>query len=351
MSSGISVRAALKKSSAWATPVAVGAGDGLYLKASADAAPERESRLDESLGRAFAADADWGESPALNQDLKVSLDYESLDLALALALGAAGTPDQQGGSSAYSNTYSLATSVDGLFATYVVSRDGEIWEYPSAKFTGFELKGEAGGAVEVSLKALRDRLALDSTTNTTSSFQNVTFPAALYRVMALQGTLRLNDASGAALGSGNVLYPKGFSFSFRRPLDGQHTVGGGDFIPEPTVSGQPEISLGFEFPQYEDSTLLTDFLANSNESKKFYKADLTFTGPEIGTGSGYFYTFKLVFPKLHLEKVEGHTESTGKIPYALSFKPLEADTAPTGMTVTKPFELQVTNTRSVSPLA
>ncbi len=344
MPSGLEIRAALKKAAAWGTPVACGANDGVLL--TGDSLKRAiESHLDDSLGQPFVTGRDQGEIKA-EGGLEAYLRYDSLDLLIALAMGATGgAPTQQGATAAYAQKFTLADGLDGLFATLAVNKQVNVFEYPSAKITGFTIKGEMGKPVEVSFGVLADDEDPASATNDLTSFANVTYAETANRVLMSQGVFRLNDESGAALASPtDDIYPSAFELSLKRNLKGSYVAGGADKIDEPANEGLPEVTLKLTFPRYTATTFLT---ALGSDTRK--KMDIVFTGALIE--STYNREFKLRFPHLALVNAEAAT-AEGQIVHPLEFSCLATDTAPSGMTgILKPFEADVINKRSTDVLA
>jgi hypothetical protein len=351
---GTQVKAALKKATDWGVAVECGAGDGLYVTAPADSVPEREMLASEPVGVAAPPEIDFGNTPPIAADILADLHYEGNDVALALAMGTAGAPTIAAtGSAGYDFIYDIKDDMTGLFGTYVSRRgvSGEIWENPSVKMLGFELAGEAGGAVTLALKNARNTLVRTSTTNTTATFANVTYPDRVNRVMFNQGVCLINRDSAAALAIGDRLNISGFSLAFTRPLEGDQVLDGNDYITEPDPTGLIECKLTLNRPQYETGdTFVEDYLAATNAAKYRYKCSLEWTGALID-GSVY-YTFKVQLPYLHLDVPQSSTEGPGKIAETLTFTALTRPTAPLGMTgITQQCRITGTNTRTTDPLA
>ena len=336
----------LKKASAWRTPVACGANDGILIL-SETLKQTREHLQDDSAGLAFVQRTDPGKINAAG-DITSYLRYEGLDVALALAMGQAGAPTQQGVTAAYANAYKLTTNPAGLFATLALLKKSDIvHEFPSAKLHGFRISGEMNAPLQITFSALANLLELASATNTAATMANVTYPDKGNRVIFnSSATFKINDESGIALADGNKVYPSSFEFAFNRPMEGDLTAGNED-IDEPVGTGFPEITLTLNFPRYNDANhqFFTDWDAYTRKKMEIY-----FKGVLIA--DTYYYEFKMSFPNLKIADPDAAISGPGKIPASIPFTCLGTDTAPAGMTgITQPFQINVQNKRTTDPLA
>lgn len=339
----------IKQASAWGTPVACGAGDGLIVTRDA-LGYSRQVLKDDSAGQDFTRVADDGPI-AVSKTLEGYLRYDGPDLLLAMVMGSAAAPALQGtASGAYLHALTLAADVEGIFATYATDRGGgRVDEIPSLKIAGITLEGQAGDVVGFSADCIGDMLNRnsDSGTNTTSTIASVTPRDRGNRVLMRQGVFRLNAQDGAALGGSDEVKPSAFSLALRRSLEGD-LVAGADTITEPTSTDFPEITLSLSFPVYTSSldALLADLLAGAEK-----KADIVFSGAVIG--EGYTYQLKLELPRLKPTNFPDlETAQAAKIgPVEIQLLALEAEAAPTGMSITQPLGISVTNTRDTALLA
>jgi len=346
---GVEIKAALKKASAWGTAVACGANDGILILP-ASIKRDTSADVDDSLGLYFPQDGDLG-AIKTEGDLPMYLRYDACDLMLALVMGIAGAPAQQGSTTAYAYTIKPKSDIDSLFATYVQHMKNYIMEIPSMKISGFTLKGEAGKALTLTLKTIGFNKVYDSVINTTTTFNNVTYRESRNRVKFAHGVFRMNAQSAAALGAGDAISPSSFELSFQRKLKGEYTGGyhftSGDntqeLIDEPTNDGPPDISLKLDFPRHTSVTYLTILGGDTRQ-----KMDITFTGAVIA--GAYNRQFKLQFPHLQLIN-DDPADAAGIIKEPLEFKVYGALSAPTGMTgITDPFWISGINQRATDPL-
>ena len=331
---GTETRAAAVRGSTWGTAAACGAGDGI-LTQPPTLKKQREPLIDDSLGQAFQKQADQGQIK-VEGDLPCYMRYDGLDLLIALAMGDTdGAPVQQGTTSAYGQGFTLADSLGGLFCTLALDNAVNIDEYPSLKLTGFSLKGRVGEALQLSFTGIASDRVTDSSTNTSATFAGVTVGESANRVLMSQGIFRMNDASGDALDTDDMVYPSSFELSYKRKLTGVYGSGSGyDRVDEPVTDGQPEITLKVEFPRYGSSAHFEDWDLAAPK-----KMDMIFTGALIE--DPYHREFRLSFPNLLYKGVELPMDK-GALKHPLEFICLAADTAPSGMAgTTLPFQVDV----------
>ena len=401
----------LKKASTWGTAVACGADDGLLIL-NESLRQTLEHIEDDSAGLAFIQRTDKGKTEVTGS-IEGYMRYQGWDVALALITGAAGTPSLAVPSTlAYINSFTLDTDNDGKFATIAMKKKSDkIFEYPSVKLHKFTLSGSMNAPIKIALEAIANKLELASSVNTTTTIASVTYPDKGNRVI-FNGNAHfyINDQSGARLDSGDAVYPTEFEFSFNRPMVGE-AYPGSDEITEPFSDGFPEITLTLRFPRYNDTNdaffadwdaftskkgeiyfrgslidtptapaawaastayAVNDCVSPTSANGYYYKATVAGTSdaaePTWPTALGetvvdggvtwecvatsYYYDFKISMPHLKVVDPNNAISGPGKIPLELTFKVLGTDTAPTGMTgITTPFQIDVTNERSTSPLA
>ena len=335
MGSGREIIAAVKRYTTWNTAVACGALNGfLILNEAIAGGPEYEPDL--SL-QAWPKQGDLG-MKKYEGTISANMRYRGLGIFIALAMGTAGTPAQQGGTAAWLHTLTLATNTDDYYATLAIDKGHSVWEYASVKVEGFTLRGSAGQPVELVVYLIASDLARNTSagTNNNTTMASVTIPDTQRRVLFRQGVFRINGQTGDALDSGDIIYPSAFEFTFRRKLSRDH-VAGSDVIQEPLDDGFPECKLKLDFPKYTVDTYL-DALVNET----YQKMDIKFTGALIS--GAYYYGLNLHFPNLKCLNAPAAVTGPGKIVHPLEFDCLGCDSAPTGMTsLTVPFKVEIQN--------
>lgn len=336
----------LRKAATWHTPLACGAGHGLLIK-SDGVKVGIKPELDDSAGQPWIQEADAG-LQTVSGNLEAYMRYEGFDLILALLMGVAGVPSRIALTAAYSNSYTLASKVDGLFATLAMKKlTSTIWEFPSAKINEIKISGEMNKPLKISIGLIGDKLDRASTVNTTTTIATITVPDASNRIFMNKDTVfRMNNQSGDALADTDKIYPSAFELTFSRPMDSE-PVAGQDGVAEPADNGFPASTLMLKFPRYNDANnaFFSDWEAYTSK-----KIDITFTGATIEATNKYL--FRILAPHLKVEDPEAPMSGPGKIPMSMKCQLLGAAAAPAGMTgLTAPLKIDVVNKRTTDPLA
>lgn len=343
MGSGREIIVAVKKATTWNTAVACGALNGiLILKEGVKGGPAYEP--DDSL-QTWPKVGDLG-AKSYQGDITAAMRYRGLDLLLALAMGTAGSPAQQGGTTAYLHTLQLATSTEGKFCTLAIDKGHSVWEYAGCKIAGFTLRGEAGKPLELVAHVICSDLARNTTagTNNNTTMASVTIPDTQRRVHFRQGVWWINAQGDAALDADDAIYPNKFELVFKRKLS-TDPVAASDVIQEPLEDGKPEVRLTLAFPKYTADTYLDAFV---NET--YQKLQVKFTGGLIS--GAYYYGLNFYFANLKCVNAEAAVDGAGKIIHPLEFDCLGCDSAPTGMTgLTVPFKAEIQNLLTTDILA
>jgi hypothetical protein len=241
---------------------------------------------------------------------------------------------------AYQHTMSMADQVSGIFGTYAVEKLSKIHVVPSLKVMKLALT-QANGMLKLNAGCRGSKVVDDSSVIT--SMSAITYAAIRNRAKFSQAVFRMNDQTGAALGSTFVVKPKTFNLDPERKMDNEHASGSATII-EPLETGKPTVKLTMEFPRMDavNALYFANWIANAEK-----KADITITGPVIaGT---HAYMLKCEMPRLQVEDVE--YPDSGLIPSKIVLRAVVADVAPTGMALTNPLTATLINSRSTSLLA
>lgn len=347
-------RLGIKKAIAWNTAAAIGAGDEVAML-KGQAKRTAAIKIDQSRGTPFSKDGTAGEIK-VDAPYTFNLRYIGLDVAIAMFMGIAGAPVQQGVTTAYKNIYKWNPDIYGLFVTLakLMGTGTYIEEAPTAKVSAITLSGQVGSdPLQLVVDFIGSNKEVASAVNTVATFANATLPAGADKnaVMFSHLVFRMNAQSGAALGAGDTIYPSKFTLSLKRNLEGKYTgqyrtTGSNpqDLIDEPTLTGNPDLKLTLDFPTHTSATLLTDL---GGDVRK--KMDITATGALIATP--YSYQHLIQMPHLQMED-DNVTDDTGRISEPVNFILHGASAAPNGMTgITDPLWWTVINTRTTDPLA
>jgi tail tube protein len=342
---GREIICALKKAAAWRTAVACGAGDGLLILSDGIKA-NQDTEPDDSAGQPWINEADPGMMNVAG-NLEAYMRYEGFDTALALIMGIAGAPTQIDLTAAYSNSYKLASKIDGLFGTLATKKLISVtWEHPSVKLHGFKLSGEMNKPLKLGLDVIADRLNRSSVINTPATMDSITVPDTKNRILMNKDTVfRMNTQADGALGGVEQIYPSGFELTFNRPMDAEATAGQ-DGVDEPADNGFPVATLTLKFPRYNaaNNSFFSDWEAFTSK-----KMDITFTGKEIESGNNYM--FRIFLPHIKISNPEAAVSGAGKIPFSMQCDIFGADVAPVGMDgIVEPMQIDIVNTRITDPL-
>jgi len=296
---------------------------------------EIEKHVDEVLRGKAGAGATIAGNKTYPFTLPCKLTYEDLDLLIAIAMGAAGTPSANG--SLYDNTYSLAENLSYAF-TAAIYKGVSVWEFAGCKIDTMKISGEANKPLDIEFGGAAKVLDLDSATNTTAVLQALSTEDAASKIM--MSDLEFKIAAQADALSGET--EKGIS-SFELTLNNNLALDQFDnrtqTILEPQRNGFREVKLTFKVPRYEADTYL-----DWRDGDTALHAYLKFTGGD--------YLFDIHVPKLKIDKAEAAVSGPGLIEQVIEctcFR--DPGSVSASFTLTDEFEIDVTNGRSASPLA
>lgn len=345
---GRETKIGLKKASAWRTAVLCGSGDGLLITEGFSGAKAPTFLPDDSLGNADVL-AYYKTSEMVSDSFGGYLRYEGWDVAMALALGTASNPSNVEGT-AYSNTYSPADSIADYFATLCAKKSPNtegIWEYPSAKITGFTITSRVGELSKINFNFMANKIETDenASVNGLLTVGSITPPDTENIIRMDQNCkIRMNAQSGGALSDSDKIYPYGFTLTYNRPHAENFQASYND-MSEPVQSGFSEASLQLNFDKYNIDTFM-----QAIEDETDYKMDITFTGATCSGST--LYTFRIDIPKISFITADAPFSGSGVIAHNVTGNLQAVSSAPTGMAnVTDPISIYVINKRTTNPLA
>jgi hypothetical protein len=176
---GINIATAGSWNTGAAVATAVGAGDGHYLRDDVAIQNKPQISKEDVATQNFVGMIQVGNYEAVQAQLPMYLHYHDVfqNILFALALGTGGTaPVQIGASTAYNNTFEPATSRTTLYATIVRDKVVYVSEVPGAVLNGFEIRVGEMGRMEVDWLFTGDQEKEDSTINTSTQINALTFP-------------------------------------------------------------------------------------------------------------------------------------------------------------------------------
>ena len=293
-------------SGSWGTgtadATALGAGDGHYIRDDVALQLSMQQSADDSASQDFIGSVQSANAEAVNSTIPLYLHYKDawMNVLWALTLGTGGTsPNQLGGSTAYTNTFEPSTDKTGVYATIVQDKSTDIFEVPGAKFTGFELRSGEMGRMEVDFTFIGDLIKENSTINTATQVNALTFPTQGLRTFLDDAVIRVNSQSASALSAGNALDVTSLRIRFSQPLDVKQVAGQTTII-EPEENEFPQFEVELEGARYH-STWNAFHAGHRNTTA--YKMDITFTGAAIGALSTT-YGLLFQFPNMILRPVD-----------------------------------------------
>ena len=343
MSSGISQKVffGIKKGTTWGTAVQLTAKCGIKAKAVGPLNLQQEVIQDESIGMEWPERWDLGR---INQELTFEGDlrYENKQwMHIAQVIGDdAGTV----ASSIYTHIMDIQDSEAGFYCAAALI-DDQVYEWESVKAVSFDLTTGADGFMQFSCTGIANNMNIagDGTNTATTIGTTADYETEGNKIPFDQARVRINAQAGAALGTGDIVYPSAITLHMSRPYER-------DFVAdnavtntkewetsEPVESGlRNDVILTLEFPE-----LTTDDYLENFQDAAAKKADIIFTSV-ASTRS-----LTIEFPNLAPLQPDVSLSGVGRIPQVISYQCLAvaSGTGPTGMTaVSKPFRMTLLNT-------
>lgn len=333
----------VKKASTWGTAVALGATNGMYFDSDGGLKNARPNHMFAESDSPFFKTSVLGPRDPVDFNPSFYSRYDSIasNFLTALLFGTAGAPAQQGATSAYLHTIQWKDHLQGLFATFALEKAGKIFEVPSVKPYGLELSF-SDGVLKGTISLRGDLVKDNSSTNTATEMDALTYNDVENPVRFDEGSLKMNAESGGDVASETALEINAMTLSFQRKLDSKVAVGNTSII-EPLEEGNPEVTIDLEFPRMStiNSAYFQDFDA---ETRK--KMLIKFQGILIETT--YYYTYAFYYPRLKITEIEYPHDDI--IPSKIKLQAEQASSAPTGMTYTRPY-IEITNKFTTDYLA
>ena len=332
---------ALSKSTTWNTVNQPGANEGQLILSEDLGIIARESLPDEGVGdrQSFIQTTDKGSYPLDKKNIRQWFRFDMSEWPIYYSMGSDTTASASTGG--LSHSFRPADDIDGLYATVgIEKKDGTIvHSYPTVKFDGFELAGEAGGLLEISHGGYASRF-INTGGVTITAMNAVTHRTKSLRMHFDRGDIRMNDQGSATLAAGDRVKPSRVRLTFNRNLEAYHAADPGDnigIVQEPTGGPHPEIMLELEFPIKTADTYVTDLGADTHK-KIHMRWALNATA-----GAAHSYAMDVYCTNAEILNIDSATDGAGKIIEPIQFRLKEAQTTPLGMSYTDPFYMTVIN--------
>ncbi len=333
-----------KKAATWGTAVALGALDGMLVQNIGSPKPSRPYLPAEEADTPFVKDGVLGPIDPVNINIAFDMRYDptALGTLIALLFGTAGAPAQQGATAAYLHTFQWADNIKGKFAVVAGERANKIFEIASAKPTSLVFT-ISNGLLQGSLTLLGGKIIDDSSVNTATQMDALTYDDRYNRATFETATVKMNAESGGDVTSESALEINSLDVSYERPLDSEHIAGQG-YVIEPQQNGANVLTVKMGFPRM--STVNDDFFQNFNDETE-QKLLIQFTGALIETT--YYYDMKQYFPRMRIVEVN-YPDDSEIIPADITLQAEEAASNPTGMGHTRPY-IELINKKTTDYLA
>lgn len=302
---------------------------------SEDFGNEIEKHVDEVLRGKAGAGTSIAGNKMFPFTIPCKLTYEDLDLLIAIAMGAAGTPGANGG--LYDNVYSLA---ENLAYSYVaaVYKGVSVWEFAGNKIDTLKISGEANKPLDIEFGGAAKALDLSSATNTAGVLTGLDTEDAAAKIMFSDLEFKI-AAQASALSGESEKGIGSFELSLANALALDQFDNRAKAILEPQRNGLREVKFTFSVPRYEADTYL-----DWRDADTALHAYLKFTSGN--------YLFDIHIPKLKIDDAKAPIGGAGLISQQIEctcFR--DPGTVSASFTLTDEFEIDVTNGRSASPLA
>ena len=327
------------------TPVLVGAGDGLEPVSESISQDVQLIDSEALTGSRTRGPGDRGNEFHAG-DMESEMKYEGLDVLLAMVLGTAIAPVQQGADDAYLHEFRVQdTDLEGLFGTLVIDKQLEVWEYPSVKVNSLTIAATSGALTTITANFIASNLNRNTSggTNNETTILTITVPANRDFLLWEQLAIRMNIQSAGAIADADLVYPTEFSVTFNNNMvaDDVSTRFGRE-IEEPCPDNFLEVTGSLNFARYN---VENNKVVQAHFDKVIQKMDVIFTGP-LADGATNF-SFKVLFPSLQISSGDVNIGGPGRVPANFEFTSSKALVAPTGFTQTQ-VTMELVNQRNTA---
>jgi hypothetical protein len=345
--------AALKMGGTWGTAVQCGANDGFRLRSSSRTGGKERIPDRSATGKAFGNKSSRGQEIHRITSLTDFRYGGRCAEILAAIMGTAGAPSEVEASYEYTHALSFEDRLGDFFSYCERKGDVRVDEYDSSMISRLVIEITGRGPASLEFEHIASLLTRDdSGTNTLATFASVTIRDPIVPVFLGDCRFRLNDQEAEAIDAADVLKPNLIRLTIDRKLSedfvADQLVGRGVY--QPSETEDPEVYLQIGFPE-----MVANTYQEWVDDQDMKKADLLITNaaaPLTGAASGLYHQYDFEFPNLEpFEPPENAITGPERIEDGVTFRCIEPDSAPSGMTSTDPFLCTVRNQISTNLLA
>lgn len=268
----------------------------------------------------FTVDADWVTNPDVTSVVDVMSD-------------------------ACTHIYKIGDT-EGTYFTKCVDIGPYIKEIPHLKIGAFEILGTYDDFVMLRFTVIGDQEITDSVINTTSTGWTIRKNTDEVMMKKTTTSILMNAQAAAALASGtDDRKIVDFSLKFEQQIEGVLRTGPGanNTVSEPIQNNHPIMTLDFNEP-LTDAATLKDFRKNNTAQK----TSLTITGGVINSNQNKELIIKM--PNVALSEVNDPVSDAGFIPTEVKTLLFDAVSAPSGISYTDAFQLEITDDYGGNPI-
>ena len=350
---GFLAKCGFNKSALWGTPYLCAAGDGVrYLSESFNDA--RELLEDDEVRGSVQERFGIGGRVMISGELEAYMRFEGLEFMIAQVFGTAGAPAQQSTTDAYKHTFRPANSLAGIFGTLVFDKTVAVWEHQSVKLTGFTLASAVGDTkTKLTIRGIVRNVAYNTGAgvNKTSTIASITFPTPDEICAFNMLECWIGAAAGGAFDTTDLAYISSFEVNVDRqfPTD-DITTEQAPYIDEPCQDGKLEVTGALNWSRYSDgSPSPNKALLEAINTKDKFKMELLFTGSVAD--APYNNELGIWLPEIQFSEGGAPVGGASRIPADLSFRGVEAASAPTGFDQKDACYMVLQNTNTGDALA
>ncbi|MCK5012237.1 MAG: hypothetical protein KAS66_00295 [Candidatus Omnitrophica bacterium] len=235
---------------------------------------------------------------------------------------------------------------EGIYFTKTEGIAPYIKEIPHLKIGAFEILGTYDGFIMTRFTTIGDQDVVPATVNTDQTLWTIRQSSGEIPMKKTTCSILMNRATGSALATGtDDRKVNEFAFRFEQAIEGSLRTGpgGNNIMSEPIQNAHPAMSLNFTEPLTEDDTLISE--RNGNYAQK---ASLTLTGAALNANQNAELVINM--PNIALNEVAAPINDPGFVVTTVTSSMFDAAAAPSGMSYTEAFKLEITDGYGGNPI-